>query len=195
MFRLTNLIVLPAMMCVSTAAFAADAAKPGEQPNVMSGSIYQAIAAIIAFVALLIILRMFAWGPLLKGLQDRENKIKSDLEAAETAAKDAKATLEEYKTQLAEAQAEARNIIDTAVKDADAARQRLVSQTEEDITKAHARAANEINLAKDKAIQELYAQTAVLATSVAEKILKRQIEDQDTQQLVEQSLKELEQLN
>lgn len=193
MSRLKHLLVVAAMLGYAGLAFAADTG--GEKGNVMSGAIYQSITAIIAFVLLFVILAKFAWGPILKGLQDRENKIKADLEAAEINNNEAKATLEEYKKQLADAQVEARSIIDKAVKDAEAAKQRAVSETEQEIQKVNARAKHEIELAKDKALQELYAQTAQLATLVAEKILQRQIDGQDTQQLVEQSLKELEQLN
>lgn len=190
--RLKHLIVIAVTFGAPVLAFAADT--KGE-PDVLDGTIYQSIAAIIAFVLLFIILAKFAWGPMLKGLQDREEKIKADLDAAEVARNETQATLDEYKKQLADAQVEARSIIDKAVKDAEAAKQRAVSETEQEIQKVNARAKHEIELAKDKALQELYAQTAQLATSVAEKILQRQIDGQDTQQLVEQSLKELEQLN
>lgn len=193
MSRVLTLLLLVAMFGMTTIAHAADAA--GKDPDVMTGTIYQSITAIIAFVLLFVILAKFAWGPIIKGLQDREEKIKADLDAAEVARNETQATLDEYKKQLADAQVEARSIIDKAVKDAEAAKQRAVSETEQEIQKVNARAKHEIELAKDKALQELYAQTAQLATSVAEKILQRQIDGQDTQQLVEQSLKELEQLN
>ena len=59
---------------------------------------------LILFLILLGILGKFVWPPILRGLQEREDKIRFDLQKAEDAATQATGTLEEYKQQLAEAQ-------------------------------------------------------------------------------------------
>jgi F-type H+-transporting ATPase subunit b len=159
--------------------------------GVFSGTLAQSIAAIIVFILLFALLRKFAWGPILKGLQEREGKIKGDLERAEQAAQQAATTLKEYQTQLAEAQEEARKIIDKGRGDAQRVADQIKEQTQADITQMRKRAEQEIRGAKEQALTEIYTQTATLATAVAGKILRREIKGDDQERLVQESIREL----
>ncbi|NJL32254.1 MAG: ATP synthase F0 subunit B [Phycisphaerales bacterium] len=64
------------------------AASEGE-PSLFAGTIAQSIAAVAVFMVLFAVLYRAAWGPILKGLQEREEHIKADLLKAETAARQA----------------------------------------------------------------------------------------------------------
>ena len=88
--------ILPPLLLLTLAspAFAAGGSNP------FAGTIYQAIAAAIVFLALFFVLKTKAWGPILKGLQDRETKISNDLAEAERSAKMAQDTLENRATNL-----------------------------------------------------------------------------------------------
>ncbi len=155
------------------------------------GTLYQAGAAAFVFLALLWILKSKAWGPILKGLQERENKIRDDLESAERSAKQAEQTLGEYRQQLTDANAEVKQIIDKGRADAQQLASQLKEQTQDEITRLRQRAEAEIASAKAQALGELYAEAATLATDVAGRILKRQIAETDQQQLVDEALAEL----
>ena len=182
----------PATLCVlalPAAAFAA-ADPPAESGTPFAGSIIQAIAAIIVFVLLMVVLKKMAWVPILKGLQDRENKIRSDLEEAEDSAKSATETLKQYKAQLAQAQHDADRIIEQSRSDALKLGDQLKDQTQSEITAMKQRAANDITRAKEQALADLYSQTATLATAVAGRILQRQINPDDQRELIDQSLAE-----
>ncbi len=163
-----------------------------DQPSLLSPDLGSAVWSVVLFILLLIVLGKFVWPPILKGLIAREQRIRDDLDEAARANKDAKETLAQYESQLAEAQAESRKLIEQARKDADEMRGRMTSETEQQITQMRQRATEEIRLARQEAVQDLYAQTAQLATAVAGKILQRQINADDADRLVEQSLKELE---
>lgn len=173
---------------------AAAEAHGAERDNLFAGTLWQSGAAIVAFLLVLTILSKYAWGPILKGLQDRENKIREDLAGAEAANRKAQQTLADYERKVAETHAEARKLIDQARADAEAMRARLAAQTELEIGKMRDRARQEIKDARNQAVQELYARASELSIAVAEKILQRQITDADTQAMVDRSLKELEQL-
>jgi len=162
-----------------------------EAASPFAGTVYQSVAAIVVFVVVMVILKKAAWGPILTGLQDRENKIKSDLLAAENASKQAQASLEEYRKQLASANDEGRKIIDQAKADAQRVANQLREQAAAEITILKNRAEADIKAAKEQALAEVYEQTAVLATNVAGKILRRQITAEDQQTLVRESLAEL----
>ena len=83
---------------------------------------------IVTFIVLLFILRKTAWGPIMKGLEEREKRIKDSLDSAENARSAAERLLEEQKNLLSEARSESQTIIDNAHKAADAAKQEIVQQ-------------------------------------------------------------------
>ena len=184
---LTRCTALAGVISVGVTATAGAAS----EANPFAGTMYQSIAAIVIFVLLFVILKKYAWGSILSGLVDRENKIRADLEQAEAAAKQAEQTLAEYRQKLAEANEEARRLIDQAKADAQKLAAQLRDQAETDVNNARARAQADIQSAKEQAINDLYAQAAELATGVAGKILQREINVDDHRQLVESSLNEM----
>ena len=66
---------------------------------------------IITFIAVLAILRMAAWKPLIQALVARENGIRTALDEAESAQKEARLLLDEHKRQIAKAEEESQRII------------------------------------------------------------------------------------
>ena len=181
--------VAPACILLAMPALAAE----GESTP-FAGTLAQSIAALVVFILLLVFLRKMAWGPILKGLQDRENKIRGDIESAAAANERAQAVLAEYEQKLAAAHAEARVLIDQARSDGDKLRARMTGETEQELARLRDRAADQIEQAKQAAVAELYGRAAELAVAVAGKILQRQITEQDTERLVQQSLSELSSL-
>jgi len=148
---------------------------------------------LILFIVFFAVLAKFVWPPILKGLKGREEKMRSDLVGAETARKDADAALAEYKAKIAEAQQAAQKVIDEARKSAEQVASKVKADAETEISKMKERAKAEIESAKDAALGEVYAQTAELSTQIASRILKREINAADQQQLVNDSLAELTQ--
>ena len=73
----------------------------------------------INFFVLVAILAKFAYKPLLKVLEDRRNKIASDLDNAAKARETAEKMKADYEAQIRDARAEAQAIVDKAVKQAD----------------------------------------------------------------------------
>lgn len=163
--------------------------------NPFAGAIYQAVAAVTVFLVVFLVLKFKAWGPILKGLQDRENRIKDDLDQAERAAKDAATTLSQYKKQLADAGAESAKILEQSKADAQRLAAQIKEQTQTEITAMKKRAQSDIDAARQQAMTDIYTQTAALATDVAGRILQREINAKDQQALVEQSLAEFAKLH
>jgi len=180
-------------LLMTVAAMAAEevhgAAEEGAS-NVFAGTVAQSIAAAIVFLILVALLYKTAWGPILKGLQDRENRIKEDLEGAERAAKEATAKLEQYNRQLAEANVAAAKVIDESKADAQRLAGQIKDQAQQEITALKTRAEGDIQAAREQALADIYAQTAMLATAVAGRILQREIRAEDQAELVEQALDE-----
>jgi len=177
-----------AVAILSLAASPALAAEGGANP--FAGTIYQALAAAVVFLALFFILKAKAWGPIIKGLADRENKIKHDLEEAERNNLDAQENLKAYQQQLNEAQAEAKRIIDQGRMDAQKIAAGLKEQTQSEISGMRLQVQRDIQAAKEQAVKQLVDEVAGLSTQIASQILKRQINPADQAQLVRDSIEQ-----
>ena len=183
---MNKLIIVSTIVVWPALAVASD-----EAANPFAGTIFQSAAAVIVFLILLSLLYKYAWGPIIQGLQAREEKIKSDLEQAERAATEATDKLQQYQAKLAEAQKEAQQVIEQSRQDAQRVSAQIKEQAQNDILQLKDRAASEIDSAKQQAITELYGQAASLATQVAGRILQKEIRPEDHQALVDQSLQQL----
>jgi len=149
------------------------------------------VTAIVVFVIFLFIAMKFIWPIILNGLDQREQKLRDDLDAAEEARQQAKAALEEYERALSEAKAEATNMIAKAKQDAKSAAEELRSNNTKELASLKLVAAADIESAKQTAIGELHVEASTLAIAIASKILGREISDLDQQSLLDESLSEL----
>lgn len=161
-------------------------------PSPFAGTIAQSVAALLVFFIVFFVLRAKAWGPILKGLTDRENKIRADLHSAEAARTEAQAALANYKKQIADADAQVREKLAGAQKDAEQIAGRLKADAQREIEDMKNRATKELEEAKRSALAEVHAHAAQLSTAVASKILKRQINEADQADLIRSSLEELQ---
>lgn len=180
----TALVMLP------TLVLAADEAV-GAIPTVKQG-FATGVTALIVFAITAAFLGVVVWPKISQGLDDRANKIKDEIEAAEQARKQAKDALEEYQRSLAQARAEAAKMIEATKAQQNQLAAELKAKSEIELNAMRERAMKEIDQAKRAAVSELYADATNLATMVAGKILKREINAQDQQRLVEESLGQLQ---
>lgn len=189
--------LFPVVLTTLTLATAAVAAEPagGEKieaiPTVQQG-LAPAITALVVFSLVFAVLAGKVWPTISKGLDERANKIRDEIEAAEMARKQAKESLDEYQQKLQEARAEAQRMIDQAKSQQLAMAASEKAKLEAELSKERERALKDIEAAKRAAVAELYSQSAVLATTLASKILKRNITTSDHQQLIEESLGQMQ---
>src|SRR5262249_5869020 len=71
-----------------------------------------AIWTVVVFVVLLMVLKKFAWGPILQAVEGREHHIADQLTQAERSNEEAKRLLASYETKLADAANEVRALLD-----------------------------------------------------------------------------------
>ena len=160
-----------------------------------SDSIFQALWVIAIFLIMLAILYPTAWKNVLAGLKAREQRIRTDIADAEAARLKAESTLKEYNTQLATAEQKVRELITGAQADAERIAAQIRLRGEQEAQEAKERATREIDAARRQALSEIYEQTAQLATNVAEKILRRNLNADDQRDLVARSLDQVQNLN
>ena len=151
-----------------------------------------AIWTLVIFLIMLAILYPTAWKNVLAGLKKREERIRKDIADAEATRARAEATLREYNQQLATAENRVREILGKATADAERLATTIRMQAQQESEDIKERATKDIEAAKNQAIREIYAQAATLATTVAEKIIKRNLNAADQEQLVRESLDQLQ---
>lgn len=166
-------------------------ADPDGTPPLLQFDIGSAIANIAIFVGVLLVLSKFVWPVILDGLKARESKIKSDLEAADLANREARALLAGYQTKLNEAAATVQAMLAEARKDGEATGQRIVEESKAEAERQRIRALADIETAKKVAISELAGQTSDLAMQVARKVVGRELRADDHADLIRQSLDRL----
>lgn len=194
--RISAAAALFALAAFPMLALAADAAHGGSDQQSLIAELRQGkIAggvAIVVFLVAFSILALKVWPTITKGLQDREDKIRNEIEAAEMARAQAKDALEQYQQSLAQARAEAQKEIDKARAQAQAIAAELKTKADAELNAMREKAMRDIDNAKRAAVSEVYAQGSALAATMAGKILKREVNAGDTQRLLEESVRQLE---
>lgn len=167
------------------------APKAGVLPEPNQGAI-PFLVTLGVFAVVFIILSVKVWPQISRGLKDRENKIRSEIEAAEKAQQQARAALAEYERNLAQARAEAQKMLDDAKTQQQVIAAELKAKADAELTDMRERAKREIEAARTQAVLDIHTQATGLATLMATKILKREVSQQDQQRLVQESLSELQ---
>lgn len=190
-----QILAMGASMTLAGAALAAEddhgaAAHAEGGMNVMP-QIAPFIAALILFTGVVLVLNKFAWPAILKALQERENKIKGDIESAERTRKQAERALQEYEKALSEARGEASKMLEETKAEQQRIAADLRARTEAELNAMRDAAKRDIEAAKKAAIAEVYGHMADTATGIASKILQRELNPDDQRQLVEESLGQL----
>ncbi len=146
----------------------------------------------LVFVIVLLILRKAAWKPILNAVQEREASIDNALKSAENARKEMERLTADNERILAEARLERDRILKEAreLKDniVNEAKQKASEEGEKMIAAAQAAIHNQ----KMAAITELKNQVASLSIDIAERVLRKELEDKKKQDaLVNELLKEV----
>lgn len=193
--------LLPIAFACSSVAFTALASDPpaaggqADKPDLLDVNFFGALWVVIIFIVLVAVLYPTAWKNVLAGLKARETRIRTDIAEAEAARTKAEATLREYNAQLASAEARVRDMINSASAEAQKIAAQIRTQGEQEAQASKERATREIEAAKKQALAEIYEQTAVLSTSIAEKILRRNLNPDDQRDLVNSSLEQFQAIN
>ena len=144
---------------------------------------------VVIFVGLIFLLKKFAWKPILDAVNEREQGIKNALESAENARNEMQNLQADNQRILQEARAER----DAMLKDAREMKEKMVadakSEAQEQGQKMIDQAKAAIESEKNAAMADLKAQVATLSLSIAEKVLKDELSNKESQtKLVDQLL-------
>jgi len=144
---------------------------------------------LITFVILLVILKKFAWKPILGAVKERETSITNALASAEAARKEMHNLQADNQRILQEARAER----DAMIKDAREIKEKMIADAKAEAQAQGAKMLEQakaaINSEKNAAMAELKNQVSTLSIEIAEKLLKNELSNREAQTtLVEKML-------
>jgi F-type H+-transporting ATPase subunit b len=149
----------------------------------------------INFGLLLFILIKLLYKPLLAKMNERTEAIRSSLEEAKAARAEAERERAEHAVKLQASLAEAQSIRATALKDAAEEQRRLVDAARAEAARLVEAARSEMAQDVRRARQELRQEVADLATSVAERLIRKSLRDEDHRRIVDDAINRVERVN
>jgi F-type H+-transporting ATPase subunit b len=142
----------------------------------------------INFGLLLFILVKLLYKPLMTKMAERTEAIRSSLEEAKAARADAERERAEHATKLQASYAEAQAIRASALKEAAEEQRRLVEAARAEAARLVETARSELAQDVRRARQDLRQEVADLATTVAERLIRKSLRDEDHRRIVEDAI-------
>ena len=147
----------------------------------------------IIFLLLLVLLRMFAWRPIMDAIKAREESIKGSLQSAEEARQEMEQLIADNEAIMEEARKER----DDLLREARDARDKMIAEAKKqargEADKLIQKARTGIEREKTMAINDLRNQIASLSVEIAEKILNEKLKDSEEQnKLIEKLLDDMD---
>lgn len=140
------------------------------------------------FVVLWALMKFVLLKPVSKIMTDRDEKIRGDLEAAETAQASVGGVLDDYQRSLASTRAEANRIIEDARAQGEARRRELIAEAEAEASAIRSATAEEIAAAKAEALGQIRGDVATIATEAASVVVGRTLDPGAQQAVVDEYL-------
>ena len=150
----------------------------------------QLIAQVVNFFVLLFILRLVAYKPILKMLDERKQKIAEGLNAAEIARAEAASAQANIQAQLDTARKEGQEIVANAQGIATRIQADAREQSSKDRDLALECARVEIQQERDRAIADLSGEFADITVKAAEKVINQTLDRQSHQRVIDETLAE-----
>jgi F-type H+-transporting ATPase subunit b len=176
---------------LTSPALAAGAHGEGDMVSPFAGDLGNMIWTLVIFLVVVFVLGRFAWGPLLNLLQKREEFIRESLEQAKRDREHAEANRKAIDEKLVAARGEATAIVEEARRDAEVVKRKIEETARKEADALLQRSRREIRVATDTAVRELYDLTGKLATDVATRIIRKEIDAAQHERLIGESIEQL----
>lgn len=143
------------------------------------------------FIILLVLVKKFAWGPLMNKMQEREEYVAGEIEAAEKSRLEAEKASKDAAAQLNQVREEAQKLIEDAKAAGAKQEQDIVEAARKEADRLILAAQADIQNEKEKALQALQDKVASLSVLIASKVIEKEISTQDQEKLINDYIKEV----
>ncbi len=163
-----------------------------EYLQVISVNIWQIVISLLNLLLLFLILKRFLYKPVKKVLKQRREAVEEDFRAGEEAKASAIADKEAYERKLAGAKGEADAILQEARESAARRGEDIVEKARGEAEGILSRAKDEADLERRKAEEGIRQEMVGVSTALAEKILGREVREEDNRGLIDDFIRELD---
>jgi len=147
----------------------------------------------LCFILLILILKKYAWKPILRALDERERGIESALSKAQEAREKIEDLQKNQDQIIKEAKKERELILNEAKKLAEEYRAQQQKIINEEMAQKMARVKESIEMEKRAAINDLKKNVATLSLEIAEGILEKKLgQDLENEEFIKRNLEKLE---
>jgi F-type H+-transporting ATPase subunit b len=147
---------------------------------------------LVSFLLLLAVLYKLMYRPLLGALEGRSAAIQQQLAEAQAAREEAQRALGAMEERIHAAQAEAQALRERALREAAELRERLSAEARQEAARLIEGAQAQVSQEVRRARAELRAEVGVLATQIAERLIRKSLNDEDHQRLLREALARIE---
>lgn len=147
---------------------------------------------IIAFLLLMLILKKVAYGPLTKILDERADKISSDIDGAESARQEAEQLASQRQSELAETRQNATKVVADAKASAQKQSDSLIAAATDRAASINQQAQTDAQKLKEDAISGAKNDVAALSVAIASKLMQKELSLNDQQALIDAYISDLE---
>ena len=148
------------------------------------------ITQFVTFIILLVVLRFFAYKPLMRMLDERSKRVKESIDQADAVKEQSAKTQEELKKQLEEAGRQGQDRIDRAIKAGEELKQKAEEEAKRETEKLVIKARSEIQQERDAAVTDVRREFADLTVLAAGKVIEKSLDKEEHQELIEKVLEE-----
>lgn len=145
---------------------------------------------LVGFTVIAVFLRMFLYGPIIRMLDQRADRIRDSLEAAENARAEAASSAERVEQELANARREGQELIAEARDAAGRLREQEAERTRAQVDEMLDRAREEIRRERSAAVEEVRSEFAGIAILAAERIVEQSLDENAHRELIDRVLEE-----
>lgn len=156
-----------------------------EAPSPILPATNELIWGSISFVILFGVLYKFGYPAIQKGMADRTERIRTDLDRADTAKNEAEAELARYQAQLKGAREEATRMRDDARAEMEQYKTQRRAEIDAELNEYRERSKAEADAAKSQAMSDVKSEVAALAIGAAEQVVQKSLDRETNVALVE----------
>ena len=155
--------------------------------------VFQSLAfwSVVSFALLFLLLKKYAFPPILEALEERENKIRTEISDAEKLRQEAQELKTDLEKELKNAHEKANTIVQMAGDESKKIQEKTIQETQAKVRQMQNDAEQEIQIAQNKLLNEIRGYTAALTIAATEKVLKKSLGDEDKKRLVDESIEDV----
>lgn len=150
-----------------------------------------ALYQIAAFFVLLLLLKKYAFGPIMNMMEKREKHVADQIASAEKNREEAEQYLKEQRDAIQSAREEAKEIVENTQKMSDLQAKDIMENARKEAERMKENAKQEINSEKAQAVSALREQVSTLSVLVASKVIEKELDEREQEKLIQETLREV----